>query len=117
MVCQEVGIEELIEGSKSVDINNLDKTKPKKPKIFRKQKDIYKKWELVSTHIARRSFATNHYGKLPTPVLMSATGHTTEKMFLAYIGKTSIDNAEILRNYWNKLEQIKDKKTILKIAK
>ena len=62
-------------------------------------------------------FATNHYGKLPTPVLMSATGHTTEKMFLAYIGKSSIDNAEILRSYWNKLELIQDKKTVLKIAK
>ena len=48
---------------------------------------------------------------------MSATGHTTEKMFLNYIGKSSIDNAEILRTYWNKLEQIKDKKTVLKIAK
>lgn len=117
LVCSEVGLNELIEGAKSVDINNKDKTKPKKPKIFRKEKATYKKWELVSTHIARRSFATNHYGKLPTPVLMSATGHTTEKMFLNYIGKSSIDNAEILRTYWNKLEQIKDKKTVLKIAK
>lgn len=117
LVCFDVGINELIEGAKSVDVNNKDKTKPKKPKIFRKEKSIYKKWELVSTHIGRRSFATNHYGKLPTPVLMSATGHTTEKMFLSYIGKSSIDNAEILRTYWNKLEQIKDKKTVLKIAK
>jgi integrase len=117
LVCLEVGLNELIEGAKSVDINNKDKTKSKKPKIFRKEKATYKKWELVSTHIGRRSFATNHYGKLPTPVLMSATGHTTEKMFLNYIGKSSIDNAEILRNYWNKLEQVKDKKTVLKIAK
>ena len=117
LICEEVGLNEMIEGSKSVDVNNKDKTKPKKPKIFRKEKSIYKKWELVSTHIGRRSFATIHYGKLPTPVLMSATGHTTEKMFLNYIGKSSIDNAEILRTYWNKLEQIKDKKTVLKIAK
>ena len=95
----------------------LFESSPKKPKIFRKENGIYKKWELVSTHIGRRSFATNHYGKLPTPVLMSATGHTTEKMFLAYIGKSSIDNAEILRSYWNKLELIQDKKTVLKIAK
>lgn len=117
LVCFDVGLTDLIEGAKSVDVNNKDKTKPKKPKIFRKENGTYKKWELVSTHIGRRSFATNHYGKLPTPVLMSATGHTTEKMFLNYIGKSSIDNAEILRTYWNKLEQIKDKKTILKIAK
>ena len=119
LVCFDVGLKELVEGAKSVDINNKekDKTKPKKPKIFRKENGTVQKWELVSTHIGRRSFATNHYGKLPTPVLMSATGHTTEKMFLNYIGKSSIDNAEILRSYWTKLELVKDKKNVLKIAK
>lgn len=115
-VCQKVGLTEKIEGAKTIDINNTEKTKKKNPSLYRKQKGFFEKWELVSTHIARRSFATNHYGKLPTPVLMSATGHTTEKMFLAYIGKSSIDNAEILKNYWNKLEQIKEKKSILQIA-
>jgi integrase len=117
LVCQEINLNEVIEGSKTIDINNKKGEKTKKPKIWRKQKGTFKKWELVSTHIGRRSFATNHYGKLPTPVIMSATGHTTEKMLLGYIGKSSIDNAEILKSYWNKLEQIKDKKTILKIAK
>jgi len=57
---------------------------------------------MTSTHTARRSFATNHYGKLPTPVIMSATGHTTEKMLLAYIGKTAKDNALVLQEYWQK---------------
>jgi hypothetical protein len=48
---------------------------------------------------------------------MSATGHSTENMFLNYIGDTSQDNAKVLRNYWNKLEEVKDKNTVLKIAK
>lgn len=70
------------------------------PGIWRKVKGEYKKFELVSSHVCRRSFATNLYGKLPTPVIMSITGHTTEKMFLNYIGKTAKDNAEILKEYW-----------------
>jgi hypothetical protein len=35
----------------------------------------------------------NKEDKLPTHVLMSQTGHKTEKMFLKYIGKTEKDNA------------------------
>ena len=35
------------------------------------------KWEFLSSHIGRRSFATNFYGKIPTPLLMEATGHST----------------------------------------
>ena len=63
------------------------------------------KRELVSTHIGRRSFATNHFGKIQTPVLMSQTGHKTEKMFLKYIGKTEKDNAQILKEHWESQRQ------------
>ncbi len=73
-----------------------------KPGVWRKQDGNFEKWELVSSHICRRSFATNHYGKLPTPVIMAVTGHSTERMFLTYIGKTAKDNAESLMAYWNK---------------
>ena len=61
---------------------------------------MYSKNELVTSHIGRRSFATNNYGKIPTPLLMSATGHTTEKMFLEYIGKTETDRAMQLAEYF-----------------
>lgn len=67
----------------------------------------FPKYQLVSTHICRRSFATNHYGKLPTPVIMAVTGHTTEKMFLNYIGKTAKDNAKELQKYWN-IQELKN---------
>ncbi|HRF16782.1 MAG TPA: site-specific integrase, partial [Chitinophagaceae bacterium] len=44
------------------------------------------KWELLTTHTARRSFATNHYlKKYPTLAIMAITGHKTEKAFLKYI--------------------------------
>ena len=45
------------------------------------------KWELVGTHIGRRSFATNFYGKIPTALIMSITGHLTESSFLMYINR------------------------------
>ncbi|MDM1548174.1 tyrosine-type recombinase/integrase [Empedobacter falsenii] len=49
----------------------------------------------VSSHVCRRSFATNFYGNpnFPTPLIMSITGHTYEKTFLEYIGKKDINNA------------------------
>jgi integrase len=62
------------------------------------------KHELISSHVCRRSFATNFYSKIPTTVLMSITGHATEKMFLKYIGKTSYDNAFQMLEYFNKLK-------------
>jgi integrase len=69
-------------------------------KTNRKKSGMYSKNELVTSHIGRRSFATNNYGKIPTPLLMSATGHTTEKMFLEYIGKTETDRAMQLAEYF-----------------
>jgi hypothetical protein len=34
----------------------------------------------------RRSFASNYYGKIETPLLMNITGHSKEPTFLTYIG-------------------------------
>lgn len=66
----------------------------------RKESGIYPKYELVSSHIGRRSFATNFYGKIPTSLLISATGHSSEAMFLEYIGKTQTQQAKELANYF-----------------
>lgn len=38
------------------------------------------------THIMRRSFASNFYEEIETPLLMKITGHTKESTFLTYIG-------------------------------
>jgi integrase len=61
------------------------------------------KYNFISSHICRRSFATNFYGRIPTPVLMNITAHGTEKMFLSYIGKTTYDNAYQMLEYFSKL--------------
>lgn len=48
---------------------------------------IYPKWELISSHCFRRTFSTNYYKKIPTPVIMGITGHVKESTFLKYINK------------------------------
>ncbi|NHM02404.1 phage integrase SAM-like domain-containing protein [Flavobacterium difficile] len=88
LVGQKAELNELVEGSK------LDSD------LHRKVKKKYKKYELLTSHIGRRSFATNFYGEIPTSLIMSATGHSTEKSFLNYIGKNHTDRAMSLANYF-----------------
>jgi len=64
----------------------------------------YEKWQVISSHVCRRSFATNFYGKIPTAYLMNVTAHSTESMFLKYIGKTTYDNAYQMSEYLSKLD-------------
>lgn len=111
-VCKQTGITQMLPGTKREEIGEDKNGK----KIWRKKPGDYEKWELVSTHICRRSFATNHYGKLPTPVIMSATGHKTEKMLLNYIGKAPKDNADVLAQYWKNAKTKQDKAAKMKIA-
>ena len=54
-----------------------------------------KKYELVSSHTGRRSFATNAYlAEIPTLDIMAITGHRTEKSFLKYIKVSKSQFAE-----------------------
>ena len=80
-VCELAGIHEIIKGK----VYNEGK---KKNEIVEIEKCF-----LVSSHVCRRSFATNFYGNkmFTTPQLMAITGHSTEQMFLSYIGKTADD--------------------------
>ncbi|BDB54868.1 transposase [Flavobacterium ammoniigenes] len=78
----------------------LIKEEGKKAKV----KTILPKWKTISSHVCRRSFATNYYTKIPTPLLMNITAHSSEKVFLAYIGKTTYDNASQILDYFNKLD-------------
>lgn len=57
------------------------------------------KWELVSSHTARRTGLTNMY-KAGVPVYrcMMISGHKTEQVFLTYIRITQEENAEYLKD-------------------
>ena len=93
VICEIAKINELIKGSKMQETE-------KGSKIFRKQSGIYKKHELVTSHIGRRSFATNFYGKIPTTFLINITNHSSEVMFLNYIGKSNKDLAKETFKYF-----------------
>jgi integrase len=76
-VCKLTGINELTQGGKMIDTD----------KGMRKVSGVYPKYELVTSHIGRRSFASNFYGKIPTSYLIYITAHGSEAQFLCYIGK------------------------------
>lgn len=107
-ICQIAEINQIIEGGKIVKID--DKTSRK---VFGK----YPKWELITSHVCRRSFATNFYGDLPTALLISVTGHSTEKQFLEYIGKSPTDYAVQLADYWAKQASIAKKEPVLNVVR
>lgn len=69
----------------------------------KRQQMRYTKWELLTTHTARRSFATNEYlAGTPTLTIMAITGHKTEKAFLRYIKLVSSDHAKLLKAHWER---------------
>lgn len=64
------------------------------------QKNSCPKYELVTTHTARRSFATNLYlADVPSISIMKITGHKTERSFMQYIKISQEQNADKLLNH------------------
>lgn len=60
-----------------------------------------KKYDLISTHTARRSFATNQYlAGIPPYTIMQVTGHRTESAFLRYIKITPKEHALKMAELW-----------------
>ena len=83
---------------------NLNEPVKAKKRLGIRSKEVEtEKWEILSSHIGRRSFATNFYGKIPTPLLMEATGHSTEQMFLRYINPVDKDRILSLGNYFDRM--------------
>lgn len=77
----------------------------KKTRGGKKVEDTFKKFELMTTHTARRSFATNLFlQEFPAISIMKITGHRSEKNFMNYIKMTPHQNAEKLRKHWEKVE-------------
>jgi integrase len=73
-ICQIAGIYEMVSGYKLCS------------KTRRKRLGTHPKYSLLSSHDLRRSFATNYFGKIETPIIMQITGHSKESTFLSYIG-------------------------------
>lgn len=90
-ICQAVDIDEEMYGG------TLKKTEDGKRKVW----GTYKKYKLVTSHICRRSFATNLYGKIPDNVLQSVCGWKSKEMMLHYIKKSNREHAQSLKDYWD----------------
>ena len=88
-ICRDAGINEITKGL-------LFDAKTKRNKL-----DYYEKYKLVSSHICRRSFATNLFGKVPNYVIQAVGGWSTEKMMLHYIKKSNREQAQELKKYWD----------------
>lgn len=97
-VAEIAGLNEIVDGAKLTEITQVENGK--KTTKHRKTSNKFHKHELVSSHICRRTFATNLYGKLDTLTIMKITGHQTEKQFLAYIKITPKEYAIKLKEYW-----------------
>lgn len=88
-VCRLAGINELIVGNKRL------------PGINRKVKDYYPKYELITSHTCRRSFVSNHYGKIDDKTIMAITTHKSHNQYLKYIKTTVGEFAEKMEKFWN----------------
>ncbi|MDB5282789.1 MAG: hypothetical protein JWO06_1864 [Bacteroidota bacterium] len=65
------------------------------------------KWECVTVHTARRSFATNLYLEgISSLTIMKCTAHKSEKVFLSYLKASAEENANLLQNHWSKKEAL-----------
>ncbi|MEZ0608138.1 tyrosine-type recombinase/integrase [Fibrella sp. WM1] len=98
----------LKEVCKMASINSIEtKSQTKAGKRVTKS---FEKWELVSTHTARRSFATNMYLMgIPAMTIMKITGHKTERSFMKYIKLDEEQHAKVMARYWDKfVTQVKD---------
>jgi integrase len=72
-------------------------------------KKLRPKYQYISTHIGRRTFASNHYGKIPTPIIMRVTGHSKESTFLGYINQTDDSHIDTFLEYY-KTKELKERK-------
>lgn len=98
-VCEYVGIDELVKGALSLTHLEDKEIKNRKKNNRRKVVDYYPKYKLISSHIGRRTFASLNFGKIPTPLLMVATGHSTPNMLMKYIGKIDEQQSLALAEY------------------
>jgi Phage integrase SAM-like domain/Phage integrase family len=81
----------------------------------RRQQTHHAKWQLLTTHTARRSFATNEFlAGTPTLTIMAITGHKTEKAFLRYIKLVPSDHARLLKDHWERRKLVESAGASLK---
>lgn len=84
-------------------LNQKMKGKLYDSKIKRKVFGSYEKYKLISSHIGRRSFATNHFGKISNSVIMGVCGWSKEEMLFTYVQKSNREDAIALKKHWESI--------------
>jgi integrase len=85
-ICRKVGLNEPILWERTVGTEVITKEVPK--------------WQMIASHTARRSFATNMFlQNIPAYRIMLITGHKSEKSFFKYIRVTREENATALSGH------------------
>lgn len=85
-ICKQIGIDTLITYNRTHGYDVISKT--------------VHKYELISSHTARRSCATNMYREgIATWIIMQVTGHRTEKAFFRYIRITQEEAVNTLKGH------------------
>ncbi|MFN4199466.1 MAG: tyrosine-type recombinase/integrase, partial [Flavobacterium sp.] len=88
---------------KKVGLNNLTYGSKMNPKTKRKELNIYPKYELVSSHVCRRSFVTNLFlSNLDNSIIMKATGHKNELQLLKYVKLNQEEHLQKISEQWEK---------------
>ncbi|RKE77859.1 hypothetical protein DEU39_3492 [Chryseobacterium sp. AG363] len=83
-VCKKAGLTEIMIGGKMID--------------KRKVVGNYQKWELVSSHICRRSYVTIFRPYFGDEGVMLNTGHKTQAMVAIYDQNSELDKAKKMKN-------------------
>jgi integrase len=84
------------------EIDNQILAKVWNPSKKRKEIKYVKKYEAIGSHTARRSFASNLYGKVPNEVIQSVAGWSSSEMLNHYNKTSKKEYAEQLKTFWNK---------------
>ncbi|SNV48129.1 Uncharacterised protein [Chryseobacterium taklimakanense] len=98
-VCELSGLTEKVKGS---ILTEIDKG------VWRNVEGVYPKYKLISSHIGRKSYCTNFYGKIPTALILEVSGHSEERTLLEYIGKKDASRSEMIKNYYQNIDITKD---------
>lgn len=77
-ICRRAKIKEIVKGSLMVKMEDG---------TYRKEVGMYEKWKLISSHVGRRSMATNFFRLMDREDLMYITGHSSVKTFLLYVNE------------------------------
>ena len=68
----------------------------------------FKKWELVGSHTARRSFCTNEFlAGTPAELIMQISGHKSAAAFRLYLRLTPTEGAQKMKDLWATRNQLK----------